>query len=643
MKKFNIFTFEEKKESLMTKLQKVEAVEFIDLKEKLEEEEYAELDICKNESTLSTLQEELSKVKFTIESIEKYVEVEKGLKALLQEKKSISYDQLQLEYDKYQWHSLYEQCKRHDESLVENTNKIAKFKTEIEALLPWQNLDVAFTDMDQLKTCVYAIGSISKNLKDPFTQEINKEIELSYLEVVSEKKENVNILIICHDSQREKLESILKHFGFTKANFNYSKRPQEVINSLEEKIQDLGKENALIVDEIKSFQGELEHFKLARDYLSTQITKYQVQNNFLKTDHLLIIQGWVPVSKVAEFERIISLYSSEEIYCEFADPIRNEDVPILLKNNAFADAFEPVTEMYSLPSYFEIDPTPIMAVFMFVLFGTMLSDAGYGFLMFIGTIWALKKVPLEPSQRKFVKLFFYLSISTMVWGIIYGSYFGDALSAYIKPLWIDPTTNPMAVLILGIAMGTVHIFTGLGIKAAQLIKDGKWLDALLDVGLWYMTLIGAFLLLLGVNPWGKYLFIIGLIGIVLTQGRSNKTIVGKLAGGFYDAYGITGYLGDFLSYSRLLALGLATGLIGSSFNLLARLVGTNIITLIFSSLIFAAGHAFNLAINVLGAYVHGARLQYLEFFGKFYSGGGRAFTPFKSDNKYFTIINKEEI
>jgi V/A-type H+/Na+-transporting ATPase subunit I len=278
---------------------------------------------------------------------------------------------------------------------------------------------------------------------------------------------------------------------------------------------------------------------------------------------------------------------------------------------------------------------------MFVFFGMMLSDVAYGLFLSAGSFWALKTMELKESHRKFVKLFCFLGISAVFFGVLYGSYFGDVFSSFIRPVWLDPSADPISILKIAIIMGGIHLFTGLGIKAYNLIKNGQVLDAVFDIGFWYVTLIGAALILFGPAQIGKPMAAAGTIGLVLTQGRENKSIFGKLAGGLFGLYSITGYLGDVLSYSRLLALGLATGLIGSSFNLLVRLVGFNPLVIVFAVIIFIGGHTFNLLINILGAYVHAVRLQYLEFFGKFYTGGGRAFVPLASEMKYYNLIEQE--
>ncbi|NTW71656.1 MAG: V-type ATP synthase subunit I [Eubacteriaceae bacterium] len=641
MNKFTLFTFESRKDYLLTELQKFQEVQFIDLKDKTAEEEFKFLKSDGNEKDLALIEDSFSKVKYSIDYIGKYMEKEKGMKAMLKGKESLSYNQLGQEAQKIDWKKTYSELKKHDEEMVSYNNQATKLQSEIEALIPWEKLDVAFSELKQLSTCKWYLGSVSHKIKDEFLKTFNDNLAYSYVEVISEVKEDVNLLVVFHKSLEETAEEVLKENNFTKIHFNYDGKPKDIIAESKVTIENLKAQSAEVKEKIKALGSELENLKLMRDHFATESGKLTSLEKFIKTEKVVAIQGWITVEKNDDLEKILNKTVPNEYFLEFAEPGEDDNVPVLLKNNGFAEAFEPVTAMYSLPNYNEADPTPVFAPFMLVFFGMMLSDAAYGIILTVAAFWALKNIPME--DKRFIKLFFYLGISTTFFGVLYGSYFGDVLVKVVKPIWLDPSSNPMAVLIVAVIMGVIHIFVGLGVKAYNLIKSGKPVDAIYDVLTWYVTIIGAFLMLLGYNPVGKYMAIIGAVSLVATQGRDAKTIGGKLAGGLFGLYGITGYLGDILSYSRLLALGLATGLIGSSFNLMVKLVGTGPITYIFAALIFVGGHTFNILINILGAYVHAARLQYLEFFGKFYDGGGKAFTPFKSDNKYFSITNKEEI
>ena len=314
-----------------------------------------------------------------------------------------------------------------------------------------------------------------------------------------------------------------------------------------------------------------------------------------------------------------------------------------------------------------------MSFFYVFLFGLMLSDAAYGLIIFLGCFAVIKKFPrMESSLKKSIKMFMYCGISTLIWGILFGGYFGDAIDVVartffhvevpeggmIKALWFVPLNDPMRMLIYSMLFGVIHLFTGLGIKGYMLLRDKKYLDFFCDVVLWFVFLIGLILLLLpseifasiaqlepgtfpaAVSQAGKILAIVGVVGLVLMSGRSSKNIGLRLALGAYDVYNVTGWLSDVLSYSRLLALGLATGVIASVVNQMGSMAGDGIFGAIVFIAVFVIGHVFNMAINVLGAYVHTNRLQFVEFFGKFYEGGGKPFSPFQSNTKYVDV--KEE-
>jgi V/A-type H+-transporting ATPase subunit I len=263
----------------------------------------------------------------------------------------------------------------------------------------------------------------------------------------------------------------------------------------------------------------------------------------------------------------------------------------------------------------------------------------------------LKKYRLEGMKYQMIKLFFYCGLATAFWGLMFGGWFGDIVAVVgrtffnadvsIPPIWFDPLENPMKLLIFCFILGAVHIFVGMGLAAWLSIKDGRPWDAVFDVGLWYILLIGATLLLIGVVPEiAKWMAIIGVVGIIITGGR-NKKGLGKLVGGLGSLYGITGYLSDVLSYSRLLALGLASSVIASVVNTMGSFGGPGVKGVILMIIAFVIGHTYNFAINSLGSFVHSCRLQYVEFFGKFYESGGEAFQPFGENTKYIAIQREE--
>ena len=379
-----------------------------------------------------------------------------------------------------------------------------------------------------------------------------------------------------------------------------------------------------------------------------------------------MLSGYVPTKYVPVIQKAIG----EKFDCvlDVEEIKEEEDPPTVLQNNGFSSSVEGVLESYGLPQKGEVDPTTIMSFFYVFFFGMMLSDAAYGTIVAIACFVVLKKFPrMDKGMRKTIKLFMFCGLSTVVWGILFGGYFGDVVDVVtrvffgeqitVPALWFMPLNDPMKLLVYSMLFGLIHLFVGLGIKGYMLVKDGKILDFFCDVILWYAFILGLVLMLIPSDIFAsiaqvkiifppalatasKGLAIVGAIGILLMSGRGNKNPALRIALGAYDLYNVTGWLSDVLSYSRLLALGLATGVIASVVNQMGSMLGKSIAGAILFIVVFLVGHAMNLAINLLGAYVHTNRLQFVEFFGKFYEGGGRTFKPFEADTKYVDI--KEE-
>ena len=394
--------------------------------------------------------------------------------------------------------------------------------------------------------------------------------------------------------------------------------------------------------DIGLFKQDIQYYY---EYLRNEELRYRTKENFLASDSLTKIAGWIFTEDTARFDSLLKELTNDTYTFTIENaPIDSKDVPIKLRNKGFIKSFEGITSMYSLPRYSEMDPTALFTPFYAVFFGMMLGDVGYGLIMGIGCFLALKLLHPKESTATFIRFLMYLSIPTILCGWAYGSFLGGLIP--IRGL-IDINKDFMTVLIFSICFGIVHLFYGLFIKAYLLIRRRHpWL-ALFDVGFWLMTLSGGGILvsqmftplLAPYSTPGLWLLIVGMVGIFLTNGREARTIVGKAASGLYSLYGLSNYIGDVLSYSRLMALGLAGASIGVAFNMLVTMMSSSGIVGIFGAVIvFLIGHIFNMAISGLSAYVHSARLTYVEFFGKFYTGGGKRFESFRSKTTYINVL-----
>jgi len=427
-----------------------------------------------------------------------------------------------------------------------------------------------------------------------------------------------------------------------------------------EKIAALEAKIAQAEADIKSFVGMESEIEFLIDYFDVRRQKYEALGSLAMTDNVFVLSGYIPEKYAARV--MAELDGKYTVAVEISEPEENEDVPVLLENNAFAAPVESITEMYALPAKGDIDPNPVMAFFYYFFFGLMLSDAGYGLLMVLGCGLALKKFKMAKRARNSLKMFLYCGISTIFWGAMFGSWFGNIIPIIFteflgRPaprlyLWMDPVANPMKLLLVCFALGIVHLFAGVAAGACAQWRAGKKFDALCDCVPIYLAVLGAAPLAGGMltqvppilSSIGKWVALAGVILIVLTAGRAGKGVIGKLGGGLglNGLYGIAaGYLGDIISYSRLLALGLCTGVIASVVNMLGTIPQNLAVKGIMLAGVFIFGHSLNMAINVLGAYVHTNRLQFVEMFSKFYAGGGRAFKPFNMKTQYITL--KEDL
>lgn len=641
MNKFTLLTFESKKEKLLRKLQGFSNVEFINLQDEnlLEaNEELKSLSKDEIDSSIVKYEEDLSKAKNTLDFLINYIPKKSGLKALEDDKENLTIDELDNAVKNINWNEIYKKVKVKEEELHDIESRITKLEGEIEVLNPWQALDISFEALNELKTVSTFIGSISKQYED----ELNKSLDSEYVEIISKGNNDINILVISLNERYDEVLSILRGFGFSPFKSEFDEIPKVIITNHAHEIEELKSRIFFVKEELASFEEDYNKMKLVYDYLTNIVLRYKASNNFLRTTNTITIQGWCEVEKNERLENICKEILDDDYYISFEEVKENEieEVPVKLKNGLLNRTFESVTEMYSLPKYNEVDPTPLLVPFYLIFFGMMVADVGYGLVMFIAAFCAMKFLKLNKKNEDFARFFLFLSIPTTIIGLIYGSFFGDAIKI---PGLINPTEDVNTLLIASIVFGVVQIFFGLCIKAYSLIKSGKPKDAFYDVGSWLITLISigvlAGCIMLEWPSVIKYIaiaaMVFGMIVIVLTGGRAEKTKGAQIGQGLYSLYGITSYIGDLVSYTRLMALGLSGGCIAGALNLLMKsLSGPAIILL---PVLFVGAHVFNLLLGLLGAYVHTARLQYVEYFSKFYEGGGKAFTPFKASEKYMNL------
>lgn len=610
--------------------------------------------LANNSAEVSHLDAQIAAYGAAIDILDSYYD---GKKSLFNTRKEVTEEDFirNVEQNESYVKEIAEKISVLQKKINDNKAEINRLSILIKGLEPWRDFDLPLENTGTKTSTIFTGVVPIKTNTDNLLNAVLEEAPSAVIQKVSSDKIQNYLCFICLKEEKPKVLETLRQFSFTSVVLNdNSGTAAEAISKYEKTTARLNEEIELSVSELKELSKDIEKIEYIYDDLLIKRDRAKAVGDFINTKKVFCFDGWLPVDSI---EKVKQVLDKNECYYEISEPIKNEETPIMLKNNKFASPFEAVTVMYSMPLATEVDPTPIMAPFYFLFFGLMLSDAAYGIILSLACFALLKKFKLEGTMKKMVTMFFWCGISTFFWGALFGGWFGDAVAVFsktflgreivINPIWIDPLQEPMTLLIFSLILGAIHMFVGMGMQAYMLIKNGKALDALFDVGLWYMLLIG--LVLFGVGSMitpalslvGKWMALIGAVGIVVTGGR-NKKGFGKITGGFGSLYGITNYLSDVLSYSRLLALGLATGVVAKVVNILGSLAGSGVVGIIVFIAVFLFGTVFNLAINALGAYVHSCRLQYVEFFGKFYTGGGKPFEPFVGKTKFVKIVNKED-
>lgn len=553
--------------------------------------------------------------------------------------------------------------------LEEAEGQFPRLAAQKEGLAPWVSLDLPLTYTGTEHTRAL-IGSFPEAWD---TQALVEKLEEALpeacaieLQVLSRMPQMTCVFLLCHVCWASQVEAVLRGMGFSYPPSSGDLSPALALEKLEQEEAALRQKVQSIQGELQDQAGQREDLLLAADYYQARAENYRVLGEIWQSPHAFCVTGYVPEDRAAALGA--ELENRFAAFVRWENPAPEEDTPVQLRNGLFTAPMENVVEGYSLPTRQEVDPSAVMAVFYYVFYGLMLSDAAYGLLMVAGCGIALKKFKhMEERMGKSLRMFLFCGISTTLWGVLFGSYFGDCIPVIaetffhqevtVPALWFEPLSDPMRLLIFSFGVGVLHLFTGLGVQFYQLAKRRKYADALYDVVFWYLLVGGLLVVLLSTEIFQNIAQLpfripsavvtvagvlagVGAVGILCTAGRESKNPFKRFLKGLYGLYNVSGYLSDILSYSRLLALSLATGVISTVFNQLGAMLGDGVVGALFFAVVFLIGHSMNMAINVLGAYVHTNRLQFVEFFGKFYEGGGKAYAPFAVNTRHFQI--KEE-
>lgn len=671
MRHIEIIALQQDAKAIVDLLQRLGTV---DVTERDSKDVTEDLKLFSSKNSLNQLDKSYAMVQHAISLVEEYAGTKKSLLAGFEGRKELTEEEFNARIDKMDAVMKYVyDIEAQDRTISSETTVLKHTKQQLDAILPWENLDIPMQFEGTSKTsCLvgflpeqYDVSELEHAIKEQFASIKQSDAQLKgqefkadelsfpdlYIEIVYSSSNQTCVCVMTHKRDYEDVNNCLRRLSFTTHSDPTKHAPEVRINRLKARSETADTAIREAKSRIKSYADKLDDLYFLSDYLIMRHDKYEMLGQLLFSDKAFILDGFVAAE---DEEKVLNeLNSKFNLYVDCRDPLPEEEVPAKFKNNAFVSPVEDIVESYSGPSSTDIDPNPVMSFFYYFFFGMMLSDAGYGLLMAIGTLFVLIKAKPEGNNRKNMLKFLYCGIASVFWGLMFGSFFGNVVGAIstgffdgsvsLPPLWFDPNEDPMFLLILSLVLGFIHILVGLGANFYKLWKNGDKVSAICDVGFWYVSFAGIVLVILPMAitttlplaTIGKWVAIAGAAGLVLTGGRNSPKLMGKILGGFGSLYNVSGYFSDLLSYSRLMALGLVTGIVGSVANTIGTLFGTGIVKWIIFIIVFVFFHSVNMAISALGAYVHVNRLQYVEFFTKFYDGGGKMFKPFAINTKHY--------
>ena len=513
----------------------------------------------------------------------------------------------------------------------------------IEQLSFYEKSDVPFDAFVGDKRVERAIGLCPADLLK--AADFSDLPELYYEEL--DCRQRVSTLFVAYPTDlKEKCADKLSAISFSKCTFDFPMTAREKIDALRERESEIARREITLAEESLAIESEIApRMRILSDYYRVEGEKASAIDATFRSSVAFVLTAWVPAHLEESTERALR-ESGATYHSIYEDPAPDEKYPTLASNPAIVTPYEGITNMYSAPDPREIDPNPFVAFFYFILFGLMVSDAAYGLILALGGfgLYILKKP--RKGEGQLLLIIGMGGVSTFIWGVMFGGYFGES---FFDPVLFNPMNEPLKMLILSVAFGIFQILFGMGIAFARKCRDGKPLFAIFGEGSWFLVFIGLGLLVLSGMVSGAtfmklpaiIVLAVGGVFVLIGGALGKKGVKGKLLGAFGNVYNVTGFMSDILSYCRLFGLGLATGVVGMVVNLIAGILRDLIpvVGYLLFVVVLVVGHVFNIAINTLGAYVHNSRLQYVEFFSRFYTGGGHIFKPMGSDLKYIYLQN----
>lgn len=584
----------------------------------------------------------LSAAETAIAALDPYREKAPLMVRLTTERRRVTVEELRKAQEDSQAASLAEQVNAILESRTGLTREEGTVLSQIEALEPWQGIReptlTAVSPTPDTTGLFVTIGEAEADALEALGDEVA-------CQVVGSSNNTTYALAVAWKDQADDVRQRLAGMGAELVSLPRTETPPaDEIKMLRARVAEIGREREQLDAKLKELADRLDDLKLHRDYLAFLVRQQESMAFLASTDRVSVLAGYIPDGRREQLEKQLEKFGTLA-HVTFAEPAQDEDSPVLLANGDVVQSFEVVTNIFGLPGRAEFDPTPLLTPFFALFFAVALTDAGYGLVLAVVTSCVMRFLKVAPFVRRFMRMMFIAGCMTIVLGILTGGYFGiqaASLPPFMQRLIIvNPMDEPVKFLGLALGLGFIQLWFGMFVSFYKHFRTDSLRAAIcLDLP-WIILMPGA-----AIAYFGKalpdiprfFVFVLACVLIVLLNGYQHKNVLKRIGVGAYALYGITGLLGDLLSYSRLMAFGLATAGIGMVVNQLSAMVGkVPVIGWLLAIVLLVFGHLFNLVINAFGGWIHTARLQFIEFFGRFYDGGGRPFVPLAARTKYVDI------
>ncbi|MEJ2049656.1 MAG: V-type ATPase 116kDa subunit family protein [Calditrichota bacterium] len=661
LRKIHFFTFPQYRDQLVHILQECGSVHLIDAESPGPNghDSYFVSDAQNTASHVSGLENQTADLRRVIEDLSKYRDSQGLFAKLLPEKQPVSSEEFR-NLSPQCISDLLEQIRGLDIHAQEIKRRIEETRELILQLQLLEGIEIPLECITDTRETFIRIGLLPvRNLEWMLSRIVDTLGEESEVEVLAKARGQAVTLIIGRLSLKEPFLSWMEKERLTLVPlFRLTGSPRENILRLRNEITQLDEQIALIQQNRMLLAGQLPQLQKVYDYQTNELQRFKTQTLLRKSKYTVTISGWIhqedePVILSQVEERNLPIAT----VCE--QPAPDDSPPVDYQNPSVVQPFEFITDFYSRPRYHEIDPTPYTSLFFILFFGICLTDAGYGILVTLLAYFILRKAKsLTGSSAQLLRILFFSGMATTLVGLFTGGFFGFSFPQFPAPLdrlqhivLLNPQENQLGFMVLTLGLGILHVGFGIFLKFRWNLKQGRIADAWLDQAPWLGILLGIVALasaqvvpILWMNTFGYLLLGVAAGMVLLFAGRSAKNPFIRIGKGMFSLYQISGLFGDILSYVRLFALGLATGVIAGVVNFLAGLaLGIPFLGYVLVPIIFIGGHSLNIAINALGGFIHTTRLHFVEFFGKFFEGGGEPFQPFKLDLTYTTIREKESL